>query len=65
MTNLINEIYFPFEKDVLLNHFSNEKHLDYYLERIEKYNNFLSKNINRLGMSMEALKKPCQVDKGI
>lgn len=68
----MHTIYLPFKEQQLLLHFpnvrylkceQNPKHLKYYKESIKKYNDYLSKNPDRLGKSIEKMKNTCQIEK--
>jgi len=70
---MMHQIYLPFTEQQLLSHFAdvrqngecikNVKHLNYYIDSIQRYNKYLANNPNRLGRSLKEMKKPCQIEK--
>lgn len=64
--------YLPFNERQFSSHFANVvsnncendyAHLNYYKESIKKYNDFLTDNPDRRGISIKKMKKPCQIEK--
>ena len=70
---MMQQKYLPFTKQQLLSHFArvkrngkcirNVKHLEYYKNSIQKYNECLANNRNRLGITLQKTRTPCQIEK--
>ncbi|MFW9809570.1 MAG: hypothetical protein ACFFE6_09340 [Candidatus Thorarchaeota archaeon] len=73
MNNVLESTYLPFTESQLLRHFakiksrgkciSNEKHLSYYKDSIQRHLEFLADNPDKRGMSLSKMQKPCQIEK--
>jgi hypothetical protein len=73
MNEVLDDIYLPFTEEQLMNHFakvkyrgeciSNEKHLRYYKNSIQRYQQYLADNPDMKGKPLKDLKKPCQIEK--
>ncbi|MDY6857044.1 MAG: hypothetical protein SWO11_20525 [Thermodesulfobacteriota bacterium] len=70
---MMHPTYLPFIEQQLLSHFAdvrqkgecvkNVKHLEYYKQSIERYNEYLKNNPDRRGKSLREMRKPCQIEK--
>ncbi|MFW9927209.1 MAG: hypothetical protein ACFFDM_10635, partial [Candidatus Thorarchaeota archaeon] len=73
MTDVLESTYLPFTESQLLRHFakiksrgkcvSNEKHLSYYKDSIQRYRQYLDENPNLQGRPLSEMKGPCQIEK--
>jgi len=69
--NKLHEKYLPFCRDILMKHFAkngrnseaNKNYLKYYEESVERYKNFIGKNIQITGKSLDELRSPFQIQK--
>ena len=70
---MTTKLYFPFDKPILFKHFAdvkkggkcskNLKHLEYYENSLNKYNEFLAKKKHRYEKPLKDLKVPCQIER--
>ncbi len=73
MKEVLDSTYLPFKEKQLLNHFakvkyrgkcvSNERHMSYYTNSIQRYHQYLADNPDMSGKSLSELKRPCQIEK--
>ncbi len=73
MNKVLDNTYLPFTEDQLLSHFanvkyrgkcaSNEQHLNYYKDSIQKYQQYLVDTPDMSGVSLSKMNKPCQIEK--
>jgi len=70
---MMHQKYLPFTEQQLLSHFAdvrrngkcsgNAKHLEYYTNSIQRYNQYLANNHDRRGRSLKDMKFPRQIEK--
>lgn len=73
MNTIMHKSYLPFTEEQLLLHFAdvkiqgkcvkNPEHLAYFRKSIDAYKKFIEKNPDRLGKSLDNMRKPCQIEK--
>lgn len=71
MNEVLDNTYLPFTEGQLLSHFAktgnkcvrNEKHLNYYRDSIQRYQQYLADNPDMKGKPLSETEEPCQIEK--